>query len=245
MGKLRAVNAPDKSREALATAIATRNEMRERSLDAHAAQRRAQEALDGARQRADAAGEAVEQARQDHALAHTTAVSSGRPAPTDKTLRAARSELEVAADDAEAAEHALRTLTEACTEPDAELEKAERRVDDAAHAVMAERAPDTLREAEALALALSHRLLELRFLHDVLDRCREARRRKIVSEHDTGEAIALLSAEPDDAVGKQIDRLLAQPLAADASSDWRNHPHLESWRNALASMQKDADAAAP
>jgi hypothetical protein len=246
MGKLRAINAPDKFREALATAIATRNEMRERSLEAHAAQRRAQEALDAALQRADAASRAVDQARADHALAHTAAASSGGKPPLDKTLRAARSEAEVARDDAEAAEVALRTLTEACTEPDDALRKAERIVLDAANAIVAQRAAPLLAEAEQLAQKLAGARLELFFVRAALHHCDDARRRRIISEHDdTSAAVALLNAEPPDTTGAAIDRFLAASLFAAENTEWRSHPRLQAWHDALRELQHDASAELP
>ena len=219
----------DPLREALRDAIANLHEIKDRALAAHASRDRAQSNIEAARTRLATASDAVTSARERYSLVLIKAAQDDTSAPANKTLRDAKVEAEIAADEAAAAEHAHSTLAEAAADADEALQRAELDVSNAADTLIAGRAPDILAAAEALAQSLSGKILELMFMFEVLRRVGEAKSLWLVSTRaNTSEALAALNAKPEDTTAKSIERfLLNHPLY---EVDWRTDPALEDWR---------------
>src|SRR5581483_9557774 len=134
------------------------------------------------------------------------------------------------------AKAAFVTLAEAATHAENTLARAEQAVGEAADAILAERAPEILAEAQALANMLGAKLTELQFVGDVLARVGSARRLRIVAASpDSSAAIVQLNAASEDHTAKAIARFIAEHVPPDAPN-YQSDPHCDDLRRARAAL---------
>ena len=144
---------------------------------------------------------------------------SGGSAPAGAPMREARSALEDAEDDLDAAKGALATATATLAEWEDALHRAERRVEAAIGEILAGAIDGVIEQAAALQHQLDGRRAVLRFLAHVSPAGSQA--------------------------GYRASTTLPTPPPGDAPPGSTNHPVLAQWRAALEALRRDADALLP
>jgi hypothetical protein len=215
---------------------------------------KAESAVEAARTGVTAAGER-------HACELAEAAAGGKPATTNAT-RKARTALEDAEAELEAATSAHAKLKERLGDLEDQHLDAANRVEAAADIVLRGPAEQALGEAETAALRLRELMPVLQFMlapevtpemmglwrHPLFDTDWTHEIRTLGRERADRRQYAAAAARrernaPFEELGAAVQRLLERPPHLDAA--WYQHPTLEAWRQARAALHHDADAPLP
>jgi hypothetical protein len=242
MGKLPPVSASISFRRVLASALSTRRQCAKEVEEARAAILQANHHSAMAEGRLAEAHSALDEAKQEHV--HQYATAGNDTAPDQFDLIDHRHALAAAEDQCTAAQEAVSQLEEKLQAPLDRLARSEKWVRLAASALLSSQAASVLKEAQHLQAAVTSKRVVLLYLQSLLEEADEGDRRRIISEcaGDTDEALAQLSARPQNQTLNQVSSFLAAPLIVD---DWRTHPALRPWRYCLDALMDDADAELP
>jgi hypothetical protein len=208
----------DPARAELATAIEEATAAERIAEAARSAVALAREMVDTAEARLSTALDDVVQARSAHANRLVAAAQSGKAAAPDTALRAARAHEAEARDDADAAKEALATVEAALTDPEAELQRAQKRVATLVKPIMAPATEQLMAEIAQLQEQAGARRAALSFL---LSEC--------------------FPWPPSDE-SRRLEAFLSAPIYP---FDYKAHPALVPWRQAQEALTRDADAALP